>query len=76
MPSSDTNLKHLTTKALLLICGAHRPRLTARHAERIKGNECKEKGTSVQNNAPTNKQKYLSHFQMDTDIFFVLGSVK
>lgn len=44
MPSSDTNLQHLTTKALLLISGAHRPWLTAWHAERIKGKECGKEG--------------------------------
>lgn len=35
MPSSDTNLHHLTTKGLLLICGAHSLWRTAWHAEGI-----------------------------------------
>lgn len=73
MPSSDTNLQHLTTKALLLISGAHRPWLTAWHAERIKGKECGKEG---QPKYYTHKEKYLYTFPNKYRYPFVLGGVK
>lgn len=44
MPSSDTNLHHLTTKGPLLISKAHSPWLTAWHAEGIREKECGGEG--------------------------------
>lgn len=53
MTSSDTNLHHLATKSLLLICGAHRPWLTAGHAEGIKRERMWRRGTNCRNKTHT-----------------------
>lgn len=70
MPSYDTNLHHLTTKAFLLICGAHRLWLTAGHAERISWKECREEGCTARarTHAHAHKHTQRSHTQIHPNI--------
>lgn len=73
MPSSDTNLHHLTTKGLLLICGAHSPWLTAWHAEGITGKECGEERRPARITHTYPNTNIFTQSHIDTDILLSLA---
>lgn len=74
MPSSDTNLHHLTTKGPLLISKAHSAWLTAWHAEGIREKECGGEGRPARiTHTHTPQHKHLSTFSHQHRYTFVLG---